>query len=107
MVVLRDTPAPGVIIPDCLAAHTDDYTYCDQKKSEVLPPDPLIQAVAAVGDPRITLTDMTKYICRGDTCQAVVGGVPVYFDGSHMTATYARTLAQFLRPALEAAVGSS
>lgn len=27
-------------------------------------------------------------------CRAVVGGVVVYYDGTHLTATYARTLAQ-------------
>jgi hypothetical protein len=40
---------------------------------------------------------MTDYLCDGETCSAAVGGVPVYFDVSHLTATYARTLAPYLR----------
>jgi hypothetical protein len=29
-----------------------------------------------------------------------VGGVVVYFDGEHLTATYSRTLAPYLEPAV-------
>jgi hypothetical protein len=34
----------------------------------------------------------------------VVGGVPVYYDQTHMTATYAKTLAPYLEPYLVKAI---
>ena len=37
---------------------------------------------------------------------AVVGGVPVYFDGSHLSNTYARTLGPFLDPKMQAALAT-
>jgi hypothetical protein len=106
VLAIRDTPAPGVPIPDCLAAHTDDYTRCDGTLAAWLPADPLLKAVRAVHDPRITSTAMTRYLCESQKCQAVVGGVPVYFDGSHLSNTYARTLGPFLDPKMQAALAT-
>lgn len=97
IVGIRDTPSPAFPVPACLAAHPHDYRACDGLRSVWLPTEPLVGAVAAVRDPRVVLADLTDRICEGKTCTAVVGGVPVYFDLSHLTATYARTLAPFLR----------
>jgi hypothetical protein len=104
VVDLRDTPAPGALIPDCLAAHTSDYTACDGTRATWLPADPSVRAVQAVGDPRQRVVDLTRFICGPTTCPAAVGSVPVYFDGSHLTRVYARTLAPYLSPRLAAAL---
>jgi hypothetical protein len=99
VLVLHDTPAPGVSIPDCVAAHTDDYTQCDGTRSWI-PPEPAREAVRRIGDPRIRFVDLNDHICRGQKCAAVTGGVITYFDTSHLTATYARTLGPYLGPPL-------
>lgn len=101
---IRDTPAPGTSIPDCLAAHPNDYAACNGRRDKWLPPEPLFTAIDQVGDPHITKIDMTDYLCRDDACPAAIGTVPVYFDGSHLTATYATTLAPYLAPALAKSV---
>jgi peptidoglycan/LPS O-acetylase OafA/YrhL len=101
VVGIRDTPAPGISVPDCLAAHPDDYSACDGPRSKWLPKEPLTAAIASIHDPRITEADLTNYICGPKTCAAAVGSVPVYFDASHLTATYARTLAPYLNPYLQ------
>jgi len=44
----------------------------------------------------VTTADLTDRICTASRCPAVVGGVLAYFDGSHLTATYSRTLAPYL-----------
>jgi peptidoglycan/LPS O-acetylase OafA/YrhL len=106
VVGIRDTPAPGQSVPDCLAAHPDDYLACDGTRRDWLPPEPLTQAIAAIGDPRVTEADLTDYICEPVRCSAVIGSVPVYFDGSHLTATFAQTLAPYLEPYLERALAS-
>jgi peptidoglycan/LPS O-acetylase OafA/YrhL len=100
VVGIRDTPAPGKSLPDCLASHPDDHSACDGTRAKWLPVEPLTKAVAALADPGATEVDLTDHICEPVTCPAVVGGVPVYFDGSHLSATYARTLAPYLRPYL-------
>jgi hypothetical protein len=39
---------------------------------------------------------MNQYLCTQTTCPPVIGSVVVYFDASHLTATYARTLTGYL-----------
>ncbi|MGN6743589.1 MAG: acyltransferase family protein, partial [Amnibacterium sp.] len=110
VVVLRDTPAPGdgnapgFSIPDCLAAHPSDYTACAGTRARWVPADPSVQAVAAVHDPRQQVLDLTDLFCGPTVCPAVVGQVPVYFDASHMTRTYGKTLAPYLGERLTAAL---
>jgi peptidoglycan/LPS O-acetylase OafA/YrhL len=100
VLVLRDTPAPSTSIPDCLAQHPDDVTACDGPRDEWLPEDQSESAVERVGSSRISFLDLTDHICPGETCSAVIGGVVTYFDGSHLTATYASTLDRYLGPPL-------
>ena len=52
------------------------------------------------------LVDLTDHICGPTVCSAVTGGVITYFDASHLTATYAATLAPYLAPVIERALGS-
>ena len=94
--VVRDTPAPGKAIPDCVAQHEADHAACDGTRSAWLPREPAVEGVKNVDDPDIHLIDLTDHICAKEVCHAVTGGVITYFDSSHLTATYARTLAPYL-----------
>ena len=94
---VRDTPAPDVLVPTCIADAGDEYAAeCDGTRAAWLPADPATDAAASLGDPGITVADLTDHICDGETCHAVNGGVITYFDASHLTATYAHTLAPYL-----------
>ena len=104
VVGIRDTPAPGTSIPDCLAKHPDAYSSCDGTRAAWLPKDPLVDAVGDLHTPTATVTDLTDHTCLPSVCPAATGGVPVYFDGSHLTATYSLTLAPFLAPSLRSAL---
>ncbi|WP_017578469.1 acyltransferase family protein [Nocardiopsis kunsanensis] len=53
----------------------------------------------------VTTFDLTEYVCPGGNCDAVVGNVLVFWDHSHMTATYARTLVPMMEEALLEATG--
>ncbi|MEU3016665.1 acyltransferase family protein [Nocardiopsis sp. NPDC007018] len=55
--------------------------------------------------PNVTLMDLTDQVCPGGTCDAVVGNILVFWDHSHVTATYARTLAPAMEEALVEATG--
>ena len=96
VLVLRDTPAPAVPIPDCVAQKADDYAECDGTREEWLPDEPAEQAVESIGADDVRFLDLIDHICDGERCRAVTGGVITYFDGSHLTATYAHTLAPYL-----------
>ncbi len=99
VVVIRSTPTPleGEEVADCVARHLDDSTECDGQAAAWILPDPLDEEVRALADPRVQAVDMNEYFCPdGTTCPSVIGGVIVYRDNVHMTATYARTLAPML-----------
>ena len=91
-------------VPDCLSAHPNHYDACAGRRSAWVPADPTVSAVKQVEDPHQRVIDLTNLICGPTTCSAAVGQVPVYFDGSHLTGTYARTLAPYLAPRLVAAL---
>ena len=104
--VLRDTPAPSFSVPDCVAQKQDSYRDCDGTRDAWLPTAPEKRAVALADSRLVTFADLTDHICGKTTCSAVTGGVITYFDGSHLSATYASTLARYLGPLVVRGIGS-
>jgi len=105
VLVIRDTPfvsSTEGYIPDCVAEHRQRQNVCSGARSEWLTPDPL--ASAAHGVSGASVVDLSKYFCGELRCYGVNGGVITYFDGSHQTATYNRTVAPYLLPAVRAAL---
>jgi hypothetical protein len=110
VLVLRDTPYPGKTqqsVPDCLAQHPTDETACGGTPDTWTWMDPLFAAATSHGLPGISVLDVTRYFCTATVCPAVIGSVVTYFDASHMTATYARSLAPFVDPEIETALGAA
>ncbi|MET3961445.1 hypothetical protein ABIE44_001379 [Marmoricola sp. OAE513] len=107
VLVLHDTPAPGFQIPDCIATEGSRYSNCDGDRKTWVKPEPVEGVVKALADPDIRFVDLNDNICEAKTCQAVTGGVITYFDGSHLTATYAATLAPYLGVPLLEMLGRS
>jgi hypothetical protein len=101
IVVLHDIPYPGKTvrnIPDCLAEHPGHFDKCAGTPKQWHWLYPL--ATAAKGQDGVFVLNLNRYFCTDTTCPPVIGGVTVYFDSSHMTATYARTLAPYLKKGL-------
>ncbi|WP_236594374.1 acyltransferase family protein [Saccharothrix sp. 6-C] len=97
--VIRELPRPERPVAPCLERRPDDPADCDTPRERAVgsPSDPL--ADAATGLPGVRVVDLTDWICRADTCPAVVGNVVVYRD-NHLTDTYVRSLADPLVAAL-------
>ena len=91
VVSVRDTPGPGIIVPDCVVQNTAALSRCAVQKGKALPSNPP-EVAATVGTTGTFVLDMTDSLCFGDTCPAVIGNVLVYRDSNHLTATYARSL---------------
>ena len=109
VLAVRDNPLPFrslKSIPDCVSANPDDFSKCSAKKSKWLVPDRLVDAVKAVDSPRAAVADLTDFFCT-DRCPPVIGKAMVYFDASHITETYARTLAPYLEPFVEKSLEQS
>ena len=106
VVVIRDVPyAEGVLDPNCVLQRPEDPLACSAAQATVLAEDATADAARELGAPGITVIDLSDRFCRDDTCYAVIGGVPVYFDGDHISQTYARTLAPALGSAIATATG--
>lgn len=100
VVVLRDTPFPsraGVSsVPDCVATHGPRSPQCTGTLTTWNSIDPLANAADSLNLPKQTVINSNSQFCPDGTCPATIGGVIVYFDGSHMTSTYSKTLAPWL-----------
>lgn len=105
VVVLRDPPNADAIVPaQCIAQQLDVYDPCTTPRSAALAADdPQWAAVQAM--PEVSGVDLTANFCDDVTCHTLIGGLIVYFDSNHLTASYARTLAPYLGGAIADAVG--
>ncbi|CAB4565229.1 unannotated protein [freshwater metagenome] len=94
IVVIRDNPewpeAPSL----CLSSASDPKS-CDAPKSN-FESQTDYQFLAAESIQGVNALDMTRYFCSSIECYSSVGGVTVYLDRSHLSATYARTLSSAL-----------
>ena len=105
VLVIRDAPFPGFDIPECVASH--GVGECNGARDSWVMTDPLAAAAAAqeLARPGLSTVDLNDLFCSDLTCYAAIGGVLVYVDYSHFGSTFARTLAPYLAPALDSALG--
>lgn len=88
--------------PDCLLTAADTPRECARTRVEALPPDALAAAAAASN---MGVVDLTAGLCDDRDCFAAVGGIPVYVDNDHISATFSRALAPWFAQELDAAAG--
>ena len=104
VIAIRDTPAPGFSVPECLAAPGAGPQDC------LVPEDVDLEKVGAglreavERSPGARLVDMNDLVCIGERCRPVVGGVLVYRDRNHLSMTYVDSLAPFFLERLVAAL---
>jgi len=104
IIALRDNPSFEESPVTCVSEDPDTAAErCVRDEDEALLRDPKEDAVLVDSDAQ--LIDLTRYYCSDGECPAVIGGVVVYRDGHHLTATYASTLGPYLAAELEKAVG--
>ena len=102
VVHLRDTPFPGRLIPACISGSIDDWDACAFSRGDSVPTDPVDALVVEGSVTGVEQVDLTETLCPDGRCPAVVDGVLVYRDESHLSDTYARTLTPVLGRALAA-----
>jgi peptidoglycan/LPS O-acetylase OafA/YrhL len=103
-VVIRDTPASASDVPSCVSEDLEHLESCAFKR--VHDWDLEFDVRAAKASPGTHLIDVTKEICPGELCRAVIGNALVYRDKSHLTATFARTLSPWIEEGLRKAFPS-
>ncbi|MBD7919106.1 acyltransferase [Cellulomonas sp. Sa3CUA2] len=101
MIGIRNVPAFPFDPPQCVDVHGVEGCAVER--------DQLVGSDDVLADPRlpdsVEFIDLTDHMCTDTTCPPVVGNVLVYRDKGHITATFARTLADGLDEQLGAATG--
>lgn len=98
--VILDPPSPGFAIRECVAGEIGHLSKCSFDRRRASEGVGTGQASALALEPRAVAVDIRSYVCAGDVCPVVVGGVLVYRDATHLTATYAASLASRILPQL-------
>lgn len=99
VVVLSDSPRPdGSEVYSCVEEHPDDYLECafpaDDKARKGIGTAGLAHTADKTG---ASYVDLNEWICPpGDICPPVISDTLVYRQGSHVTASYIRTLTPML-----------
>ncbi|GGA65408.1 acyltransferase [Pseudoclavibacter endophyticus] len=97
VVVVRDNPRSDVNMPECGDRWGYESDRCTWPTALVQPNDGLRTAVENAGG---IYLDINHLICPEGRCRAVYGGIVVFFDNSHVSATYMRALAFTTAPML-------
>ncbi len=105
VLVIRDTPSGARNHPECVARHLHAPSNCATRYPDGLEPDPLAEAGLDDRSGKVQVLDVNHLLCRDLVCPAVVGGVIVFFDHGHLTATFATTLTPEVEAALITALG--
>lgn len=105
LVVLRDTPLPGLDAPDCLARRQWQPALfrgdCSFQVEDSLSPM-LLQMHRKITEANgsFGFLDMTPYICPGEICSVDDGNIIKYRDGNHLSDRFVRTLVPALKAEL-------
>jgi hypothetical protein len=99
--VLKDPPKAGSDVPSCVSRQLQNLPACSFQR--IRDEGQEFDARAAEKAPGAHLVDVTPEICPGEICRAVIGNALVYRDRSHLSATFARTLAPGIERGLEEA----
>ncbi|WP_022881552.1 acyltransferase family protein [Gryllotalpicola ginsengisoli] len=105
--VLGDTPFPGQAPTDCLSGNLTDASACDLPLSAAASDklEKSLKTAATAGSAEYL--SPTPYLCNTADCPAIIGNVLVYRDGSHLTATFAKSLAPLFEARLSDLIGAS
>jgi hypothetical protein len=103
VVLMRATPVADTDPPACLSAHSGDITECSFARLKGIR-DPLLRRERDAVDGTVDrVLDVTDDVCPDPLCPVVtVGGLIIYRDIHHLTATFAASLADELGARLQA-----
>jgi peptidoglycan/LPS O-acetylase OafA/YrhL len=95
ILAIRDNPGMRQDTIDCvLREGANASKNCAVARSTALPSDGQVEAALQVENARVI--DMSDFYCSKSECPPVIGNVLVYRDRTHITSTFAKTLAPYM-----------
>lgn len=95
VLALGDVPATSVPAPECVDEHFLQYDPCATPRASGVERDNIV-AQAARATPGVTYLSLLPYLCDAAKCHVVIGGVVVYIDEHHLSASFSRSLGPYL-----------
>jgi peptidoglycan/LPS O-acetylase OafA/YrhL len=92
--------------PECIAMSSAHYDPCAVSRSSVVRSN-FMTELAQQNPDLATYVPLDQYFCDATKCHGLIGGVVVYFDDHHLTATYSRSLAVYFGAQLDAVLSGS
>jgi peptidoglycan/LPS O-acetylase OafA/YrhL len=100
VMVIANNPKPPVNAYECVAQHPDKLSLCSFDRKRYDTSSAVTLHTAAKGMKGVEIVDLFDAICPTERCPAVIGNVLIYRQGSHITATYIKSLTPRLAKAL-------
>lgn len=105
-IVLGDTPYPAIDVPTCLRAHPDSIAACERPRAQATYPDNTALEARVAHAHGAFFADPTPQTCPYDPCAVIAGRTLMWYDHSHLSATFSRTLAPTIRRIIRAALAT-
>ncbi|MET3450852.1 acyltransferase family protein [Curtobacterium sp. 1544] len=97
IIALRDNPTARPDVVACVGQMSGATTSgCDSSRANALRLFDGSEQAAARLPGKVRTIDLTDYYCTATVCPAVIGGVLVHRDPTHLTNTFAKTLSPYL-----------
>jgi peptidoglycan/LPS O-acetylase OafA/YrhL len=108
VILIPDTPLSPHDVPSCLSEFPSEPDRCRFPRKRVLERGKtLTTAERETAPPGVEVIDLSGSICPSDPCPVVTaGGVIIYRDTHHMSATFSATLAPVIERMVIAALSS-
>ena len=103
VIAIKDNPVPRADFINCYQ-NGGSIRDCSVARSSAFAFDAQVEAVRRLNSANVTLIDFDNVFCEPNFCPPIIGNVIVYRGDSHLTNTFAKTLAPYILPALNAAV---
>ncbi|WP_029348938.1 acyltransferase family protein [Bosea sp. 117] len=100
VVVMDDVPELPERLPDCLARTAASDDPCSYPAQRIPHETVFARAAAKIADDRFHFVRMRDVFCDEQKCHAVIGGIPAYMDGDHISAPLVRSLTDRLKKAV-------
>lgn len=97
--VIRDNPEMDEPMKQCFENAVRDASECSMPVTNAFVGDPAVSAASALKN--VQLLDFTDVYCPEGICSTVVGGVYVYRNADHITATFSRSMSDVFAKRLE------
>ena len=90
--MVRDVPRVPFDMPECLIDNPDEASACAFPREEGMVRSGVGQDELAALRPGMPVLEFNDAVCPGTVCSPVLGGVVVWRDTNHLSATYVRSL---------------